>query len=161
MSGGVDSSVAALLLQQQGYEVIGVTMKLYSLDETELPPDHQGCCTLDDVEDARSVCRKLGIRHYVVNLEREFQSQVMELFHFRVPKGADAPSLHCLQRQDQVQPIAGPGRRPRCQLTWPPATTPASTGTEAGFALRKGGRPRERPVLRSISAWTKSNWPVP
>ena len=80
MSGGVDSSVAALLLQREGYDVVGVTMKLYSLDESELPPDHQGCCTLDDVEDARSVCRKLGIPHYVLNMEREFQTNVMDYF---------------------------------------------------------------------------------
>ena len=80
MSGGVDSSVAALLLQREGYDVVGVTMKLYSLDEKELPPDHQGCCTLDDVEDARSVCRKLGIPHYVLNMEREFQANVMDYF---------------------------------------------------------------------------------
>ena len=80
MSGGVDSSVAALLLQQQGYEVVGVTMKLYNLDGEELPPNYQGCCTLDDVEDARSVCRRLGIPHYVLNTQREFQSQVVDYF---------------------------------------------------------------------------------
>ena len=61
MSGGVDSSVAALLLHRAGWDVVGVTLKLYSLDEAELPAGHQGCCTLDDVEDARSVCRRLGI----------------------------------------------------------------------------------------------------
>ena len=60
MSGGVDSSVAALLLQRQGYDVVGVTMKLYSLDQADLPANYQGCCTLDDVEDARAVCRRLG-----------------------------------------------------------------------------------------------------
>ena len=80
MSGGVDSSVAALLLQREGWDVVGVTLKLYSLDESELPEGHQGCCTLDDVEDARSVCRKLGIPHYVLNMEREFRDQVMEYF---------------------------------------------------------------------------------
>ena len=80
MSGGVDSSVAALLLQQQGYDVVGVTMKLYNLDGEDLPQNYQGCCTLDDVEDARSVCRRLGIPHYVLNTQREFQSQVVDYF---------------------------------------------------------------------------------
>ena len=80
MSGGVDSSVAALLMQQQGYEVVGVTMKLYNLEGSELPANYQGCCTLDDVEDARSVCRRLGIPHYVLNTQREFQSQVVDYF---------------------------------------------------------------------------------
>ena len=80
MSGGVDSSVAALLLQQQGYEVVGVTMKLYDLEGSELPVNYQGCCTLDDVEDARSVCRRLGIPHYVLNTQREFQSRVVDYF---------------------------------------------------------------------------------
>ena len=83
MSGGVDSSVAALLLQQQGYDVVGVTMKLYDLGGPEgsnLPANYQGCCTLDDVEDARSVCRHLGIPHYVLNTQREFQSRVVDYF---------------------------------------------------------------------------------
>ena len=80
MSGGVDSSVAALLLQRQGFDVVGVTMKLYSLDEADLPPSYQGCCTLDDVEDARMVCRTLGIPHYVLNVQREFQEHVIDYF---------------------------------------------------------------------------------
>ena len=80
MSGGVDSSVAALLLCRAGWDVVGVTLKLYSLDEAALPAGHQGCCTLDDVEDARSVCRKLGIPHYVLNMEREFRDRVMDYF---------------------------------------------------------------------------------
>ena len=80
MSGGVDSSVAAMLLAREGWDVVGVTLKLYNLDGSELPEDHQGCCTLDDVEDARSVCRKLGIPHYVLNMEREFHDQVMDYF---------------------------------------------------------------------------------
>ena len=80
MSGGVDSSVAALLLHRAGWDIVGVTLKLYSLDEDELPSDHQGCCTLDDVEDARSVCRRLGIPHYVLNMEQEFHDRVMDYF---------------------------------------------------------------------------------
>ena len=77
MSGGVDSSVAALLLQQQGYDVIGVTMKLYSLDEADLPDYYRGCCTIDDIEDARMVCNRLDIPHYVFNLQKEFETFVM------------------------------------------------------------------------------------
>ena len=80
MSGGVDSSVAALLLKQQGYDVVGVTMKLYNLEGEDLPPNYQGCCTLDDVEDARSVCRRLDIPHYVLNTQREFKTQVVDYF---------------------------------------------------------------------------------
>ena len=80
MSGGVDSSVAALLLHRAGWDIVGVTLKLYSLDEDELPAGHQGCCTLDDVEDARSVCRRLGIPHYVLNMEHEFRDRVMDYF---------------------------------------------------------------------------------
>ena len=80
MSGGVDSSVAALLLHEQGYEVVGVTMKLYSLDQADLPANYKGCCSLDDVEDARAVCRRLGIPHYVLNVQREFQTHVIDYF---------------------------------------------------------------------------------
>ena len=96
MSGGVDSSVAALLLRQAGWDVVGVTMKLYSLDEAELPADHQGCCTLDDVEDARSVCRRLGIPHYVLNMEREFRDQVMDYFVAEYQRGRTPhPCIAC------------------------------------------------------------------
>ncbi len=96
MSGGVDSSVAALLLQQQGFDVIGVTMKLYSLDEANLPPSYQGCCTLDDVEDARMVCRSLGIPHYVLNVQQEFQEHVIDYFRREYSKGRTPhPCIAC------------------------------------------------------------------
>ena len=96
MSGGVDSSVAALLLHRAGWEVVGVTLKLYSLDEAELPADHQGCCTLDDVEDARAVCRRLGIPHYVLNMEREFHDQVMDYFVAEYRRGRTPhPCIAC------------------------------------------------------------------
>ena len=96
MSGGVDSSVAALLLRRAGWDVIGVTMKLYSLDESELPENHQGCCTLDDVEDARAVCRLLEIPHYVLNMEREFRDQVMDYFVAEYRRGRTPhPCIAC------------------------------------------------------------------
>ena len=99
MSGGVDSSVAALLLRREGWDVVGVTLKLYSLDEEELPANHQGCCTLDDVEDARSVCRRLEIPHYVLNMEREFRDRVMDYFVEEYRRGRTPhPCIACNDR---------------------------------------------------------------
>ena len=96
MSGGVDSSVAALLLKQQGYDVVGVTMKLYNLDNADLPEYYRGCCTLDDVDDARRVCQMLGVPHYVLNLQREFQNFVIEYFCSEYQKGRTPhPCIAC------------------------------------------------------------------
>ncbi len=96
MSGGVDSSVAALLLQRQGYDVVGVTMKLYSLDQADLPDYYRGCCTVDDVEDARLVCHRLGIRHYVLNVQQEFQEHVIDYFCAEYQRGRTPhPCIAC------------------------------------------------------------------
>lgn len=77
MSGGVDSSVAAALLVEQGYDVVGVTMKLFS-NGTDLPD--RPCCSLDSTSDARRVCERLGVPHYVVNLESRFTRDVVDDF---------------------------------------------------------------------------------
>lgn len=77
MSGGVDSSVAAIILMEQGYEVIGATMKLWD------PEDDEGqskCCGDDSILDAKRVCDKLGIPHYTLNLKEEFKKCVIENF---------------------------------------------------------------------------------
>jgi tRNA-specific 2-thiouridylase len=96
MSGGVDSSVAALLLQRQGYEVIGVTMKLYSLPQGDLPAYYRGCCTVDDVEDARRVCQRLGVPHYVLNVQQEFQTFVIDYFCAEYQRGRTPhPCIAC------------------------------------------------------------------
>ena len=79
MSGGVDSSVAAYLLKEQGYDVIGVTMKLWQDDEEyELIENDGGCCSLEAVEDARSVAQKLGIPFYVLNFKEVFKEKVID-----------------------------------------------------------------------------------
>ena len=96
MSGGVDSSVAALLLRRQGYDVIGVTMKLYDIDEADLPEYYRGCCTIDDVEDARAVCRILGVPHYVLNVQREFRAFVIDYFQREYESGRTPhPCIAC------------------------------------------------------------------
>lgn len=96
MSGGVDSSVAALLLVEAGYEVIGVTMRLYSTDDQPRARLSQGCCTDDDIDDAREVCHILGIRHYVMNFEREFKEHVMDYFVNEYSRGKTPhPCLAC------------------------------------------------------------------
>jgi tRNA-specific 2-thiouridylase len=81
MSGGVDSSVAAALLQAQGHEVVGVTLQQWPRDETEESAKHGGCCSLSAVEDARRVASLLGIPYYCWNLEKEFGERVIEPFH--------------------------------------------------------------------------------
>jgi len=98
MSGGVDSSVAAALLTREGHEVIGLSMQLY---------DHSGshadgevrfgtCCTIDDLHDARRVARQLGIPHYIVNFERQFDDTVVSNFVREYAAGrTPIPCVHC------------------------------------------------------------------
>ncbi|MDR0739088.1 MAG: tRNA 2-thiouridine(34) synthase MnmA [Oscillospiraceae bacterium] len=95
MSGGVDSSVAALLLLDMGYNVTGVTMKLKS----EFDCENGGCCSLDDIDDARRVCYKLNIEHIVVNFSREFEELVVEDFINEYKEGKTPnPCIKCNQK---------------------------------------------------------------
>jgi tRNA-specific 2-thiouridylase len=93
MSGGVDSSVAAALLVKQGYDAVGVTMKLFD-DGHDLPD--RPCCSLDSTSDARRVCEKLGIPHYVVNMVDHFSRDVVTDFVAEYARGrTPIPCVRC------------------------------------------------------------------
>ena len=81
MSGGVDSSVAAALLQAQGHDVVGITLQQWPREDQEESARHGGCCSLSAVEDARRVASLLDIPYYCWNLDREFGERVIEPFH--------------------------------------------------------------------------------
>ena len=96
MSGGVDSSVAALLLKKQGYEVVGVTIQNWQDEETSIQEENGGCCGLSAVDDARRVASQLDIPYYVMNFKNEFKEWVMddfaeEYFRGRTPN----PCIRC------------------------------------------------------------------
>lgn len=75
MSGGVDSSASAALLKNQGYRVVGVTMKMWNGEQAD-----GGCCSFSAIDDAKAVARKLGIEHYVIDYQKEFEENVVKYF---------------------------------------------------------------------------------
>lgn len=96
MSGGVDSSVAAGLLLEQGYEVVGITMRLWTQEDASASRHHRRCCSVEDTDDALAAADALGIRHYVLNLEREFKEDVVDYFVGEYARGRTPnPCLAC------------------------------------------------------------------
>jgi len=94
MSGGVDSSVAAALLAEQGHDVIGLSMQLY--DQRGGEQTWGSCCTLDDLHDARRVASIIGFPHYIVNFERQFRETVISNFVQEYASGrTPLPCAHC------------------------------------------------------------------
>ena len=98
MSGGVDSSVAAALLVEAGHDVIGLSMQLYDHSATRGTGETRfgSCCTIDDLHDARRVAAHLGIPHYIVNFERQFEETVVSNFVGEYAAGrTPIPCVHC------------------------------------------------------------------
>jgi tRNA-specific 2-thiouridylase len=94
MSGGVDSSVAAALLAEQGHDVIGLSMQLY--DQSEGQTSFGSCCSLDDLHDARRVAAAIDVPHYILNFEKQFNDQVISNFVSEYAAGrTPLPCAHC------------------------------------------------------------------
>lgn len=96
MSGGVDSSVAALLMRRAGYECLGATMRLLGPDTAPPEGGERACCSLEDAEDARSVSYHLGMPYYVFNFTEDFRAQVLDRFAARYGAGETPnPCMDC------------------------------------------------------------------
>jgi len=96
MSGGVDSSVAAYLLKEQGYDVVGVTMQIWQEEDQITQEESGGCCGLSAVDDARRVAWELGIPYYVMNFKKEFKDHVIDYFIDEYVKGRTPnPCIAC------------------------------------------------------------------
>ncbi len=80
MSGGIDSSVAAVLLHEQGYEVVGMTMKTWDYASSGASKKETGCCSLDSINDARNIAVQLGFPHYIIDIREEFGDFVINHF---------------------------------------------------------------------------------
>src|SRR5438093_8596755 len=96
MSGGVDSAVAAGLLVRAGFDVIGITMRLWTVEDLNAPRAKKRCCSVEDTDDARRAADVLGIPHYVLNMERVFQTRVIDYFVAEYDRGRTPnPCLAC------------------------------------------------------------------
>jgi len=112
MSGGLDSSIAAMLLQEQGYELVGITMKTWDYEQSGGSKKETGCCNLDSINDARNIAVSLGFPHYVLDIRDEFNKYIVKDFIDRYLEGKTPnPCVICnthikwaalLKRADQL-----------------------------------------------------------
>ena len=134
MSGGVDSSVAALLLKEQGHEVVGLSMQLW--DHSAEAGRTGRCCTLDDLSDARRVAWALGVRHYVLDLEEEFRRDVVRPF-VAAYLGGDTPI-----------PCSSCNAKVKFATLWERARSLGCEAVATGHYVRAGRDAGGRAVLR-------------
>lgn len=112
MSGGLDSSVAAMMLINEGYELVGITMKTWEYAQGEVPEKETGCCSLDSINDARQLAVKMSFPHYVLDIRKEFEQYIVRDFIDEYLKGRTPnPCVLCnthikwgalLKRADQL-----------------------------------------------------------
>ena len=135
MSGGVDSSVAALLLKEEGHDVVGLSMQLW--DHSSDSGRTGRCCTLDDISDARRVAWALDVPHYVVNLEEEFREQVVRPFVASYLDG------------ETPIPCSACNSKVKFATLWDRARAMGCEGVATGHYARIGlDRQTRRPVLK-------------
>jgi len=136
MSGGVDSSVAAALLAEQGHDVIGLSMQLY--DQAEGQTSFGSCCSIDGLHDARRVAAAINIPHYILNFERQFQEQVVTNFVNEYAAGrTPLPCAHCNGDLSSPRSPSAPSRSAPTRSR--PVITPESIHSAArtGLARRR------------------------
>ena len=80
MSGGIDSSITALLLHEQGYEVIGITLKTWEYSSTCSTGKESGCCNIDSFNDARELAVSMGIPYYIIDIKEQFEEKIIKNF---------------------------------------------------------------------------------
>ena len=148
MSGGVDSSVAALLLKEAGHEVVGLSMQLW--DHSSEAGRTGRCCTLDDLSDARRVAWALGIRHYVLNLEEEFRRDVVRPFVAAYLGGETPIPCSACNAKVKFATLWDRARAFGCETIATGHYVRSEPGPRRPRRPEEGARPGQGPVLLSL-----------
>ena len=110
MSGGIDSTVAAMLLQDQGYELVGVTYRVYDQISQACMEKEKGCCSVNAIFEAKHMALQMGFEHHILDIRKDFNDLVIRNF---ILARTHAQSLRTLQFHDQMGKIDCHGRRVR------------------------------------------------
>ena len=159
MSGGVDSTVAALLLQSQGYEVIGVTMKTWDYESSGAPANQSGCCSLDAIHDARAMAVRFNIPHYVLDLRKEFEEKIVSNFVDEYLKGRTPNPCVLCNRLIKWEDLLKRADELGCRYIATGHYAQVISEGQGGFSDRVKTKARTRPM--SSGGLRRRAWPVP